>query len=174
VLRPQPNRAFISAVGALLALGLSLSCQSKPDKADANAHAPQGSTDSQAADLIAAVKDVSASRLEKGLPVVRFEDWLRVNSGPDWTTTWSFSQNSKNAPNFPDSVDIRGDTKDGRYFRFSIGTTTNANHVLLFWLNGAVNVQHKWVGLEHLSQLPRLLHPATQNSHSSDGQKPLQ
>jgi len=133
------------------------------------------STDPQIADLIARVKDVSVSRLEKGLPAVRFEDWVRANAGPDWTITWGFTQGPKNEANhmldFPDSVDVRGDTKDGRYFRLSIGTATNANQVLLFWLSGAANVQHRWVGLEHLSQLSRLLHNASRSSHTSEGQK---
>jgi hypothetical protein len=132
------------------------------------------STDPQTADLIARVKDVSASRLDRELPTVRFEDWVRVNAGPDWTITWGFTKGPKDAANhidFPDSVDVHGDTKDGRYFRLSIGTTTNANRVLLFWLSGAANVQHRWVGLEHLSQLPRLLHHASQSSHISEGQK---
>ena len=104
------------------------------------------------------------------MPTVRFEDWMRANAGPEWNITWGFSQGAKNA-GFPDSVDVRGDTKDGRYFRLSIGTTTNANQVLLFWLSGAANLQHRWVGLEHLSQLPRLLHNAGQRSHSSEAQK---
>jgi hypothetical protein len=127
------------------------------------------STDPQTADLIARVKDVSASSLERGLPTVRLEDWVRVNAGPDWIITWGFSQGP--VPGFPDSVDVRGDTKDGRYFRLSIGTTTNKNQVLLFWLSGAANVQHRWVGLEHLSRLPRLLHHPSQSSHNSGGQK---
>jgi hypothetical protein len=173
VSRSRPNRLFISRVGVLLAFALSLSCQSKLDPAGAKARSSRESTDSQTADLIARVKDVSVSRLERGLPTVRFEDWLRVNAGPDLTITWALSQGPKNAANqmldFPDSVDIRGDTKDGRYFRLSIGTTTNANQVLLFWLSGAANVQHRWVGLEHLSQLPRLLHHASQSSHASEG-----
>jgi hypothetical protein len=141
----------------------------------AQAASPRKSIDPQSADLITRVKDVSASRLERGLPSVRFEDWVRVNAGPEWTITWSFNQRPKSAANqmldFPDSVDVRGDTKDGRYFRLSIGTTTNANQVLLFWLSGAANLQHGWVGLEHLSQLPRLLHHSSQNSHTSVGQK---
>jgi hypothetical protein len=110
------------------------------------------------------VKDVSASRLEKGLPTVRFEDWVRVNAGPDWTIRWSFTEGGKDAAaNVLDSgsVDVRGDTKEGRYFRLSIGTTTTQNQILLFWLSGAVNVQHRWVGLKHLSQLPQLLHHAS-------------
>lgn len=105
---------------------------------------------------------------QRGLPAVRFEDWVRDNAGPEWTITWSFTQGPKNESNhaldFPDSVDVRGDTKDGRYFRLSIGTTTNANQLLVFWLNGAANVQHGWVGLQHLSQLPRSLHRASQSS----------
>jgi len=175
VSRSRPHRSFISATGVFLALSLSISCQSKPDKAGAKAPSSPESADSQTADLIVRVKDVSVSRLEKGLPEVRFEDWVRVNTGPDWNLTWGFSQGPKDAANpaldFPGSVDVRGDTKDGRYFRLSIGTTTNANQVLLFWLSGAANVQHRWVGLEHLSQLPRLLHPAGQSSHTSAGQK---
>ena len=132
-------------------------------------------SDPQTADLIARVKDVSASRLERGLPTVRFEDWVRVTAGPDWTFTWGFSQGpgdgSNHTPDFPDSVDVRGDTKDGRYFRLSIGTATNANQILLFWLSGAAKVQHQWVGLRHLSQLPRLLNGARQKAHSSGVQK---
>ncbi|MGC2448063.1 MAG: hypothetical protein WA477_10495 [Candidatus Sulfotelmatobacter sp.] len=122
------------------------------------------STEPQTVDLIARVKDVTASSLERSLPTVRFEDWVRANAGPDWTITWGFSQGAKNA-GFPDSVDVRGET------RLSIGTTTTASQVLLFWLSGAANVQHKWVGLEHLSQLPRLLHSAGQRSHTSEAQK---
>jgi hypothetical protein len=34
----------------------------------------------------------------------------------------------------------------------------------VFWLNGAVNVQHGWVGLQHLGQLPRSLHRASRSS----------
>ncbi len=141
----------------------------------AQAGSSRESTDAQTADLIARVKDAPASRLQRGLPTVRFEDWVRVNAGPDWTLTWGFTQGPKNAANhmldFPDSVDVRGDTKDGRYFRLSIGTTMNANQILLFWLSGAANVQHRWVGLEHLSQLPPLLHHASQRPHISEGQK---
>lgn len=85
VSRSQPNRSFISTAGALLALSLSLSCHSKPTGQAQKARSSGESTDSQTADLIARVKDVSASRLEKGLPTVRFEDWLRENAGPDWT-----------------------------------------------------------------------------------------
>jgi hypothetical protein len=175
VSRSRPNRLFISTVGVLLALSLSLCCQPKLDRAGAEARSSRESTDPQAADLIARVKDASASGLERGLPAVRFEDWVRVNAGPDWTLTWAFSPGPKNAANhmldFPDSVDVRGDTKDGRYFRLSIGTTTNANQVFLFWLSGAANVRHRWVGLEHLSQLPRLLDHASQSSHVSEGRK---
>jgi hypothetical protein len=132
------------------------------------------STDSQTADLIARVKDVSVSRLEKGLPAVRFEDWVRENTGPDWTITWNFNRATKvhaSGLDFIGSVDVRGDTKDGRYFRLSIGTATNDNQVLLFWHSGAANVQHKWVGLQHLSQLPRSLHHTSPSSHTSPGQK---
>ena len=133
------------------------------------------STSAQIADLIARVKDAPVSGLQRGLPTVRFEDWVRTNAGPHWALTWSFTQGPKNAANhaldFPDSVDVRGDTKDGRYFRLSIGTTTNANQILLFWLSGAANVQHRWVGLEHLNQLPPLLHHASQSSRISQGQK---
>lgn len=171
--RAQPNRLFISTAGALLAVSLSLSCQSKLDRPGAEARSSWESTDPQTPDLIATVKDVSASSLERGLPAVRFEDWVRANAGSEWTITWRFSKGPKNAANhidFPDSVDVRGDTEDGRYFRLSIGTTTtNANQVLLFWLSGAANVQHGWVGLEHLSQLPRLLHHTSQSSHTSEG-----
>jgi hypothetical protein len=130
------------------------------------------SIDPKTADLIARVKDVPASKLDKGLPGVRFEDWVRENAGPDWTITWRFSRATEvqsSGFDFPGSVDARGDTKDGRYFRLSIGTATNANQVLLFWHSGAVNVQNRWIGLEHLSQLPRLLHHA--GSHTSTGQK---
>jgi hypothetical protein len=141
----------------------------------AQAGSSRESTDSQTADLIARVKDVSVSTLEKGLPTIRFEDWVRENAGPDWTITWRFSRASEELHSsgfdFPGSVDVRGDTKDGRYFRLSIGTATNANQVLLFWHSGAANVQHRWVGLEHLSQLPRLLHHASQSSHTSQAQK---
>jgi hypothetical protein len=173
---PQPNRSFISAAGPLLALSLSLSCQSKLDRAGATARSSQESTDPTTADLIARVKDVSASKLDKGLPAVRFEDWVRENAGPDWIITWSFSrayQVQSSGFDFPGSVDVRGDTKDGRYFRLSIGTATNANQVLLFWHSGAVNVSRTkvWVGLVHLSQLPRLLHHASQSSHTSEEQK---
>ena len=169
--RSQSNRSFISTAistaGVLLALTFLLSCQSKLDGGSAKARSSPESTDSPAADLIARVKDVSVSTLEKGLPALRFEDWVRANTGPDWNVKWGFTQGPRNPANhaldFPDSVDVRGDTKDGRYFRLSIGTTTNANQVLLFWLSGAANVQHKWVGLEHLSQLPRLLHQARKN-----------
>ena len=175
--RSQPNRSFIPIAGALLALSLLLSCQSKPDKATAKAPSSAESTDSQNAALIAQVKDLSVSRLEKGLPAVRFEDWVRTNAGPDWNLTWSFTRGPRDAANrvvFPDSVDVRGDTKDGRYFRLSIETTTtNANQLLLFWLSGAVNVHHKWVGLEHLSQLPRSLHHASQSPHAFEGISPL-
>ena len=131
---------------------------------------PRQSTDPQAADLIARVKDVSASSLERKLPTVRFEDWVSANAGPDWTITWGFSEGAKNA-GFPDSVDVRGNTKDGRYFRLSIGTAMNGSQVLLFWHSGAVNVQPRWVGLAHLSQLPRLLPHPSQSSHTSAGQK---
>jgi hypothetical protein len=132
------------------------------------------STNSQTADLIARVKDASASKLEKGLPPVRFEDWVLQNTGPDWTISWGFTQGGKDVANHvldSGSVDVRGDTKDGRYFRVSIGTTTTSDKVFLFWLNGAANVDQRWVGLEHLSQLPRLLHHARGGSHNSAGQK---
>jgi hypothetical protein len=173
VSRSQPNRTFISTAGVLLALSLSLSCHSKPTGQEEKARSSGESTDSQSADLIARVKDVSASNLEKGLPTARFEDWVRENAGPDWTTTWRFNRADElhsSGLDFIGSVDVRGDTKDGRYFRLSIGTATNANQVLLFWHSGAANVQHKWVGLEHLSQLPRFLHHARQSSHTSEGQ----
>jgi hypothetical protein len=173
VSRSQPNRLFIPAAGVLVALTLSLSCQSKLNKPGPEARSSRESTDPQTRDLIARVKDVPASSLERGLPAVRFEDWVRDSAGPDWTITWSFTQGPKNESNhaldFPDSVDVRGDTKDGRYFRLSIGTATNANQVFVFWLNGAANVQHGWVGLQHLSQLPRSLHRASQSSHTSGG-----
>ena len=133
----------------------------------------QKSTEPQTLDLIARVKDVPASNLQKGLPAVRFEDWVRDTAGPDWALTWSFTRGPKNESNhaldFPDSVDVRGDTKDGRYFRLSIGVTTNANQILVFWLSGAANVQHGWVGLQHLSQLPGSLHRASKSSHASAG-----
>ncbi len=129
------------------------------------------SSESEAAHLIASVKDVSVSKLEKGLPTVRFEDWVRENAGPEWTVAWGFSQGPSNTANqtldYLGSVDVRGDTNDGRYFRLSIGVTSNAKQVFLFWLSGAANVQHGWVGLQHLSQLPRLLHHASQSSHAS-------
>lgn len=131
-------------------------------------------TDAQVADLIARVKSVQASKLEKGLPTVRFEDWVRENAGPHWTVTWGFSRAYElhsSGLDFPGSVDVRGDTKDGRYFRLSIGTATNANQVLLFWHSGAANVQHRWVALQHLSQFPQLLHNASRSSHTSEGQK---
>jgi hypothetical protein len=172
--RSQPNRSLISAACVLLALSLSLSCQSKLDSAGAKFPSSPESSDAQNADLISRVKNASVSGLEKGLPTVRFEDWLRENSGPDWTISWSFTQGAKDpAAHVLDSgsVDVRGDTKDGRYFRLSIGTTTTTDRVLLFWLSGAANVQHRWVGLGHLSQLPRLLHHASQSSHTSERQK---
>ena len=53
----------------------------------AQAGSSRESTDPHTADLIARVKDVSASSLERGLPTVRFEDWVRENAGPDWTIT---------------------------------------------------------------------------------------
>lgn len=141
----------------------------------AQAGSSRQSPDPQAADLIARVKNVSASGLEKGLPAVRFEDWVRTTAGPDWTFTWSYSQGPKNATNhaldFPGSVDVRGDTQDGRYLRLSIGVTTNANQVLLFWLSGSAKVQRRWVGLEHLSQLSHSLNGAVQKAHSSGVQK---
>jgi hypothetical protein len=149
VSRSQLNRSVISTGGVLLALSLSLSCQSKLDRAGAKVPSSQESTDPPTADLIARVKDVSASGLEKGLPTVRFEDWVRENTGPDWSITWRFSpayEVHSSGFDFPGSVDVRGDTKDGRYFRLSIGTATNANQVLLFWHSGAANVQHRWVG----------------------------
>lgn len=114
-----------------------------------------------------------ASSLEKGLPAVRFEDWVHENAGPDWTITWSFTQGGRDAAAHvldSGSVDIRGDTKDGRYFRLSIGTATTKDQIFLFWLSGAANVQHNWVGLEHLSQLPRRLHHTSQGAHTLDGQ----
>jgi len=173
VSRSQPNRLFLPTAGVLVALTLSLSCQSKLDKPGPEARSSRESTDPQTLDLIAKVKDVPASNLERGLPAVRLEDWVRDSAGPDWTITWSFTQGPKNESNhalyFPDSVDVGGDTKDGRYFRISIGTTTNTNQVLVFWLNGAVNLQHGWVGLQHLSQLPRSLHRASQSPHTSAG-----
>ena len=147
-------------------LGLVVLAQTTPSRV---------SIDASAADRIAKVKDVPASSLQVGLPVARFEDWVRATAGPDWTVSWSFSQGLKNAANhaldFPDSVDVRGDTKDGRYFRLSIGATTNANQVLLFWLGGSAKIQQRWVGLEHLSQLPRVLHKTIANAHSSGVQK---
>lgn len=174
VSRSQFDRSFISTAGVLLALSLSLSCYSKPTGQAQKARSSGESTDSQGAELIAKVKDVPASRLENALPTVRFEDWVRENAGPDWTTTWSFNRAEElhsSGLDFIGSVDVRGDTKDGRYFRLSIGTATNANQVLLFWHSGAANVQHRWVVLEHLSELPRLLHHANQSPHTSEGQK---
>ena len=140
----------------------------------AQAGSPPKSTDPQSSDLIARVKDVSVSKLQKGLPDVRFEDWVRTNAGPDWALTWRFVQGPKDAANHSvefDSVEVRGDTKDGQYFRLTIGTTLNANQVLLFWHSGAANVHHKWVGVEHLSQFPPLLHRTSQASHTSPGKK---
>lgn len=124
--------------------------------------------------MVARVKDVSVSKLEKGLPAVRLEDWVRDNTGSDWTVTWQFNRASEvhaAGLDFIGSVDVRGDTKDDRYFRLSIGTATNANQVLLFWHSGAANVQHNWVGMEHLSQLPRLLRHTSQSSRTSKSQK---
>lgn len=164
--RSHPHRvfiAFISIAGAL-ALSFSLSCYSKPTEQTQKAPPSGESTDSQTADLIARVKDVPVSTLEKGLPAARFEDWVRENTGPDWTTTWRFNRADElhsAGLDFIGSVDVRGDTADGRYFRLSIGTATNAKQVLLFWHSGAVNIRHRWVGLEHLSQLPRVLHHAS-------------
>ena len=86
---------------------------------------------------------------------LRFEDWVRVNARPDWTITWAFTQCPKDAANHKlgfDSVDVRDDTKDGRYFRLSIGTTTNASQILLFWLSGLRTFSiggSRWI---HLSQ----------------------
>jgi len=174
VSRAQPNRSLISTAGILLALSLSLSCHSKPTGQAQKARSSGESTDSETADLIAKVKDVSASKLDKGLPPIRLEDWVRENAGPDWTIRWGFTQGGKDVANHvldSGSVDVRGDTKDGRYFRVSIGTTTTSDNVFLFWLNGAANVHHRWVGLEHLSQLPQLLHHVSQSSHTSAGQK---
>lgn len=136
----------------------------------AQAGSSRESTNAQTADLVARVKSVSASSLERKLPTVRLEDWVRANAGPEWTISWGFSEGAKEA-GFPDTVDVRGDTKDGRYFRLSIATTTTANQVVLFWLSGAANVQHRWVGLQHLSQLPRFLHNAGQRSHNSEAKK---
>ena len=116
----------------------------------------------------------STAALHQSPPAGRARLRLRENAGPDWTTTWRFSQATElhsSGLDFIGSVDVRGDTKDGRYFRLSIGTATNANQVLLFWHSGAANVQHRWVGLERLSQLPRLLRHASQSSHTSEGQK---
>jgi len=62
----QVHCSFIPTAGVLLALSLSLSCQSKLDKAGPKTPSSGESTDSQTADLIARVKDVSASELEKG------------------------------------------------------------------------------------------------------------
>ena len=172
--RSQSNRSLIPAACALLALGLSLSCQSKPDSAGSKVPSSPESANAQNVELIARVKDASVSGFEKGLPTVRFEDWLRENTGPDWTISWSFTQGGKDpAARVLDSgsVDVRGDTKDGRYFRLSIGTTTTTDRILMFWLSGAANVQHRWVSVEHLSQLPRLLHHASQSSQSSERQK---
>ena len=168
--RSHNHHSFITTAGLLLVVSLSLSCQSRLESPGTNAPPSRESSDRQTADLIASVKDLSVSKIEKGLPTARFEDWVRENAGPDWTITWAFREGPKGTQ-IPDSVDVRGDTKDGRYFRLSIGTTTNANRVFLFWLDGAVNVQHKWVFLEHLSQLPRMLHHGGQRSHTSDGQK---
>jgi hypothetical protein len=149
--------------------------QSSGTTADApnSAGSSQESTDPQTADLIARVKDMSASKLEKGLPEVRFEDWVRENAGSDWAITWGFSRSDEvqsSGFKFSGSVDARGDAKDGQYFRLSIGTATNANQVLLFWHSGAVNIHNKWIGLEHLSQLPQLLHHASEGPHTSKGQ----
>ncbi len=140
----------------------------------AQAGSSRESTDAQASDLIARVKDVSVSKLQKGLPDIRFEDWVRTNAGPDWALTWRFVQGPKDAANHSvefDSVEVRGDAKDGQYFRLTIGTTLNANQVLLFWHSGAANVHHKWVGVEHLSQFPPLLHRTSQASHTQPGKK---
>jgi hypothetical protein len=168
------NRSFASTAGVLLALNLLLSCQSKLDSTGTKASPLPASTPSQTVDLIASVKDVLVSRLEKGLPAVRFEDWVRENAGPDWVLSWTFTQGGKDAAAHvldSGSVDVRGDTKDGQYFRLSIGTTTTPDKVLLFWLSGAANLQHKWVRVDHLGQLPRLLHHVGQSSRDSVPQK---
>lgn len=140
----------------------------------AQAGSSRESTNPQAGDLIARVKDVSMSKLQKGLPDIRFEDWVRANAGPEWALTWRFVQGPKDAANHTvefDSVEVRGDTKEGQYFRLTIGTTLNANQVLLFWHSGAANVHNRWVGVEHLSQFPPLLHRTSQASHASSGKK---
>jgi hypothetical protein len=131
--------------------------------------------DAQIADLIARVKDVQASKLERGLPAIRFEDWVQARAGADAkSVSWTFRRGPASAMNnmgFPDCVDVHAMTKDGRSFFLSIGVSTDADQIMLFWLGGAVNLQHKSISLDHLSQLPRLLLTASQNSHPSEVQK---
>ena len=135
----------------------------------------QDLTGDQTADLIAKVKNVPVSSLHRGLPAIRFEDWVKARAGADaQSVSWTFRRGPaefRNSMALPDCVDVHAMTKDGRTFWLSIGVNTNTNRTILFWHHGAVNVQKKSVSLEHLSQLPRLLGEADQKSHPSEALK---
>jgi hypothetical protein len=120
--------------------------------------------------LIALVKSTPVSLLDRALPAVRFNQWLRTEAGPDGRYQWEVNDcgeqtgaPGQNPEEIPTCVEADAWLKDGREIVIMIGVeeprkgnAAGEKETLVFSFGLLVTARER-IDLKHLSDLPAAL-----------------
>jgi hypothetical protein len=123
--------------------------------------APGERTDGQVEQSINRVRTLAASKLDRKLPKLSLEDWLRTEAGPGSRVSWALDVYGDRKP---DCVEINVALQDGRYIYLRIAV--GADNFRPYVDHAAVLAGREDTELRRLHDLAKTLHTTRQNSQS--------
>ena len=124
---------------------------------------PQSLTDVQVGALIEQVKQMPASRLDRGLPRVSFAKWLQAEAGPDarisWVLRYAKATHMDGGRDFPTCVEADAMMETGRsiVILIGVGRPGKIEDRRPFVYRTDLLDQHDSIGLNHLRDIPAAL-----------------
>jgi hypothetical protein len=112
---------------------------------------PPDLTDAQVSDLITSVSILMASKLDRKLPAVPLEQWLRTEAAPGARLSWAFDSGG----GIPDRVEINIALRDGRAIHPLVTLATKASRPRVY--HAAVLIGREEIELERLHDLTNTL-----------------
>ena len=113
--------------------------------------------------LIEQVKQMPASRLDRGLPRVSFAKWLQAEAGPDarisWVLRYAKATDTDGGRDFPTCVEADAMMETGRsiVILIGVGRPGKIGDRKAFVYRADLLDQHDSIGLNHLRDIPAAL-----------------
>lgn len=118
--------------------------------------APADLTDAQVSDLITSVRTLTASKLDRKLPAIPFEEWLRTEAGPGARLSWAFDSGG----GMPDRVEINIALQDGRSIYLLVTVAAKSSRQRVY--HAGVLIGREEIELHRLHDLTNTLRDTSQ------------